>query len=455
MKALFKSAAKIQQSAINAGLSELILQENAAFGVANLVREKLARASKIVFLCGGGNNGADAIAAARMLACEYECELFFTSEKLCQNARIQLQIALSLGVKKAQNLSRAQCYVDGIVGSGLNRELDANLCELIGKINTTDALKIAIDFPSGLDDGGRVRGACFEADFCLSMGALKLGLFSDVAKDYVGVVRAVNLGFDADFCRAEAQDFLLEKSDLRLPFRLKKNVNKGDFGHAFIALGQMSGAGILSALAALNLGAGKVSVVGDARDLDPQIMQKTSFEGASAVGLGMGLGGAKLDFDAICGLPCVIDADMCYRADARKFTQNACCVFTPHPKEFAALCGVVGLGELSTQDVLRDKFDLAREFSLKFASTLVLKGANTLIAHSGAIYVCDLGSARLAVAGSGDVLAGAILAYLAQGFSAKDAAINGVLAHALSAAKYHGNDYSLTPRDIIGGFKRL
>lgn len=457
MKPLFKSTADFDKRAVNSGLGELILQENVACATTNLVKQKLSLGAKILFLCGGGNNGADAIATARALNGDYKCEIFLTSENLCENARIQLNIAKNFGVKIVRELSLdgVSCVIDGIFGSGLNRDLTPEFISLIEKINEFIALKIAIDFPSGLDIDGNVRGACFRADFCLCAGALKTGLFSDFAKDFTGEIICVNLGVAASEFTYFQEDFLLEKSDLVLPFRYMQNVNKGDFGHAFVALGEMSGAGSLCALAALKIGAGKVSIVGNAPNLDSQIMRKANFKGASAVALGMGLGDVKINFEQIAHLPCVVDADMCYHAEVTEFARSPKVVLTPHPKEFVALCKTLGFKNVNLDEVLRNKFDLAREFSREFHCVLVLKGANSLIASGGVLYICDLGRAKLAVGGSGDVLSGIILGYLAQGFSALEAAKNGVLAHALSGEKYGGNDYSLTPADLIEGLKCL
>ncbi|WP_405763305.1 NAD(P)H-hydrate dehydratase [Campylobacter fetus] len=86
---------------------------------------------------------------------------------------------------------------------------------------------------------------------------------------------------------------------------------------------------------------------------------------------------------------------------------------------------------------------------------MVLKGANAIIAKNGVLYVSNLGTPSLAVAGSGDALCGILLGFLAQGFSPLDSAISGVLAHQKTAQNYKANDYSFTPNDIIEGLKWL
>jgi NAD(P)H-hydrate repair Nnr-like enzyme with NAD(P)H-hydrate dehydratase domain len=143
------------------------------------------------------------------------------------------------------------------------------------------------------------------------------------------------------------------------------------------------------------------------------------------------------------------------RGEVLNFASRADVVLTPHPKEFASLLNVAGLGKFEISEIVRRKFELARLFSQNFPATLVLKGANTIIARAGTLYVCPLGSNKLAVGGSGDVLAGIILAYLAQGFAPLSSAINGVIAHAKTAANYGGAAFSFTPKDMIGGLKWL
>ena len=135
--------------------------------------------------------------------------------------------------------------------------------------------------------------------------------------------------------------------------------------------------------------------------------------------------------------------------------KNENLVLTPHPKEFASLLNLAGLGDFSIKDVQANRFDLARKWSKKFNSVLVLKGANTIISYKGKIFISNFGSSVLSKAGSGDALAGIIGGLLAQNYSPLEAAISGVLAHSLSALNFKKNSYALTPNDIIEGIKCL
>lgn len=461
MKNLYFDSDKFDKNAISSYfMSELILQENAANGVANLIKNKLELGSKILIICGGGNNASDAIAVARMLEGDYECKLFFTTSNLNENCKTQLKIAKQIGIKICENLSLdgVKCVVDGIFGSGLNKNLNNEISQILNLINDFKALKIAIDFPSGLEKNGRILGACFKADFTITMGVRKLGLYSDAAKDFVGEIICSNLGIcESKFAR-ENGDFLLELDDLTLPKREILNTNKGDFGHAFVACGELSGAAKICAKAALKMGSGRVSLVNLNKqniNLDEEIMQKDSFKGADAIAVGMGLGKAKFDINEILDIPCVVDADMFYKKEILSLLHKDDAILTPHPKEFASLLNIAEFGNFSIEDVQRSRFELAREFSKRFSSVLILKGANVIIAKNGVLYVSNLGTPSLAVAGSGDALCGILLGFLAQGFSPLDASLNGVLAHQKTALSYKANSYSFTPNDIIKGLQWL
>ncbi|KAB0613790.1 NAD(P)H-hydrate dehydratase [Campylobacter hyointestinalis] len=461
MKNLYFDSDKFDKNAISSYfMSELILQENAANGVANLIKNKLELGSKILIICGGGNNASDAIAVARMLEGDYECKLFFTTSNLNENCKTQLKIAKQIGVKICENLSLdgVKCVVDGIFGSGLNKNLNNEISQILNLINDFKALKIAIDFPSGLEKNGRILGVCFKADFTVAMGVRKLGLYSDAAKDFVGEIVCSNLGIcESKFAR-ENGDFLLELDDLTLPKREILNTNKGDFGHAFVACGELSGAAKICAKAALKMGSGRVSLVNLNKqniNLDEEIMQKDSFKGADAIAVGMGLGKAKFDINEILDIPCVVDADMFYKKEILSLLHKDDAILTPHPKEFASLLNIAEFGNFSIEDVQRSRFELAREFSKRFSPVLILKGANVIIAKNGVLYVSNLGTPSLAVAGSGDALCGILLGFLAQGFSPLDASLNGVLAHQKTALSYKANSYSFTPNDIIKGLQWL
>ena len=440
------------------GISQEILLENAGGNLERLVRKKLKKGSKILALCGTGNNGADTLCALRKLSGDYECYAMLIGEKQNKLNQKQANTAKIANVKFVSKLGLADCYIDGIFGTGLNKELDAEICKIIKTINKTDALKIAVDIPTGIYKDGKVGKIAFKADYTMTMGALKAGLFGDGAKDFVGKIKVANLGISGTNFQSQSNMFLLTKNDLNLPFRNKQNTNKGEFGHTFVIAGSMQGAAQIAGLAANAIGSGLVSVVSEEPlvNLNPLLMQKKSLQGAKVVLCGCGLGDKKVNLDEFKDKVCVIDADLCYKKEVIELvSKNENIVLTPHPKEFASLLKLANIADVSVSELQDNRFKYAKAWSEKFKGVLVLKGANTIIAHNSQIYISNLGGANLAKGGSGDVLAGIIAGLLAQGYSSLAAATNGVLAHALSAKKFKQNDYSLNSFDLIKGLKWL
>ena len=444
-------------------LSEELLMENAAAAIANFIRKKFKKDERVLGICGGGNNGADVLCALRMLEGEFECEFILASKNLKPLAAKQLERAKFAGVRESKDiensLNNAKCLIDGLFGSGLNRNLDDKHIELISKINASPAYIIACDVPSGLNSEGKVLGACVKADATITMGARKLALYSDAAKDYVGKIKLATLGISAQNYECESEYHLLKKRDLMLPNRKNQCVNKGDFGHAFIISGERIGASMLCAKAAFAFGAGLVSVISsESLNLPMQIMQASKISdkmNAGAIGMGLGENGIEeLDAQILKSKKLVLDADIFYSAKVLDLL-NENCVLTPHPKEFCSLLRLCNIADIDVKTLQENRFAYTKSWSEKFKAVLVLKGANTIIAKDGQIYIMPYGKNTLAKGGSGDVLSGLVLALLAQGYEPLDAAISATLAHALSLKNFKKNSYALSPTDIIKGVKCL
>ena len=444
-------------------LSEEILMENAAAAVAIFIRKKFKKGERLLGVCGGGNNGADVLCTLRMLEGEFECEFILASQNLKPLAIKQLERAKSAGVRECKDvengLNGAKCVIDGLFGSGLNRNLDENHIELISKINKSSIYTIACDVPSGLSNDGKVLGACVKADTTITMGARKLGLYSDAAKDFVGKIKVASLGISAQNYECESGYYLLEKFDLVLPNRKNQCVNKGDFGHAFIISGEHVGASKLCAKAAFAFGAGLVSVIGEqGLNLPTHIMQASKISekmNAGALGMGLGKKGVEeLDVKILKNKKLILDADIFYSQKVLDLLDENC-VLTPHPKEFCSLLKICKIADIDVQTLQENRHAYAKAWSEKFSAVLVLKGANTIIAKDGQIYVMPYGKNTLAKGGSGDVLSGLVLALLAQGYEPLNAAISATLAHALSLRNFDKNSYALEPTDIIKGVKCL
>ncbi|GHS27427.1 bifunctional NAD(P)H-hydrate repair enzyme Nnr [Helicobacter pylori] len=444
-------------------LSEDILMENAAMALERAVLQNASLGAKVIILCGSGDNGGDGYALARRLVGRFKTLVFEMKPAKSPMCQLQKERAKKVGAvikaweKKNEDLE-CDALIDCVVGSNFKGELEPFLN--FESLSQKARFKIACDIPSGIDSKGRVDKGAFKAHMTISMGAIKSCLLSDRAKDYVGELKVGHLGVFNQIYEIPTDTFLLEKSDLKLPLRDKRNAHKGDYGHAHILLGKHSGAGLLSALSALNFGSGVVSV----QALECEITSSNkplelvfceNFPSPlSAFALGMGLEGFPKDFNKWLELaPCVLDAGVFYHKEVLQALEKEV-VLTPHPKEFLSLLKLVGIN-ISMLELLDNKLEIARDFSQKYPKVvLLLKGANTLIAHQGQVFINILGSVALAKAGSGDVLAGLILSLLSQHYTPLDAAINASLAHALASLEFK-NNYALTPLDLIEKIKRL
>ncbi|ANH46048.1 bifunctional ADP-dependent NAD(P)H-hydrate dehydratase/NAD(P)H-hydrate epimerase [Helicobacter pylori] len=444
-------------------LSEDVLMENAAMALERAVLQNASLGAKVIILCGSGDNGGDGYALARRLMGRFKTLVF--EMKLAKSPMCQLQKerAKKVGVvikTWEDNHKDLECdvLIDCVVGSAFKGELDPFLD--FESLSQKARFKIACDIPSGIDSKGRVDKRAFKADTTISMGAIKSCLLSDRAKDYVGELKVGHLGVFNPIYEIPTDTFLLEKSDLKLPLRDRKNAHKGDYGHAHVLLGKHSGAGLLSALSALSFGSGVVSVQAleceiTSNNKPLELVFCENFpKKLSAFALGMGLENIPKDFKKWLELaPCVLDAGVfCHKEVLQALEKEA--ILTPHPKEFLSLLKSVGIN-ISMLELLDNKLEIARDFSQKYPKVvLLLKGANTLIAHQGRVFINNLGSVALAKAGSGDVLAGLIVSLLSQKYTPLDAAINASLAHALAGLEFK-NNYALTPLDLIEKIKRL
>ncbi len=444
-------------------LSEDILMENAAMALERAVLQNASLGAKVIILCGSGDNGGDGYALARRLVGRFKTLVF--EMKLAKSPMCQLQkerakkvgVVIKTWEEKNEDLE-CDVLIDCVVGSAFKGELEPFLN--FESLSQKARFKIACDIPSGIDSKGRVDKRAFKADLTISMGAIKSCLLSDRAKDYIGELKVGHLGVFNPIYEIPTDTFLLEKSDLKLPLRDKKNAHKGDYGHAHVLLGKHSGAGLLSALSALSFGSGVVSVQAleceiTSNNKPLELVFCENFpKKLSAFALGMGLENIPKDFNKWLELaPCVLDAGVFYHKEVLQALEKEV-ILTPHPKEFLSLLKLVGIN-ISMLELLDNKLEIARDFSQKYPKVvLLLKGANTLIAHQGRTFINILGSVALAKAGSGDVLAGLILSLLSQNYTPLDAAINASLAHALAGLEFK-NNYALTPLDLIEKIKRL
>ncbi len=229
--------------------------------------------------------------------------------------------------------------------------------------------------------------------------------------------------------------------------------NKSDYGSLLAVVGSTNyrGAAVLSAMGALRTGVGILRVasveevmsavcssvpeatfipLSDISDLDINNIPKTT---AVLCGCGLGRGDAvSRTVRSIvegCGVPLVLDADGLNNIDAQILCRSKTdVIITPHVGEFSRLSG------LSAEEIKADREGHAKEFADKYGVTVVLKDNYTVIASpANETAVSRYGNAGLARGGSGDVLAGMIASFAAQGMEAYDAAVCGVTLHGAAA----------------------
>ena len=458
MKAAFKEVYSFDKKCYEEyKLTEDILMEHAAYSMALEIYKRVPKSSIINIFAGPGNNGADGVTLARILLGDYHVNLYMPLKAKSQMCKLQLERYEAIGGVVESEYKNCDCLVDAIFGSGLKRDLSDEIVSIINKMNHINAFKLSCDIPTGIDDNGNLRPIAFKADITVTMGAEKISLYSDSAKDCVGEIIKADLGVSFTKYIHKCCYFILESDDLITPVRGKQNTHKRSYGHLGVLVGDKPGAGILAATAAFNYGCGLVSVVSREKiEVPYEIMQTGKIENFSALAFGMGMNNHfddSLTEILKLNIPMVIDADMFYKEEIVKFLDKKV-VLTPHPKEFASLLKILGLGEYSVKDVQNRRFELAEKFSEKYPNVvLILKGANKIIAFNKKLFIDPNGSVALAKGGSGDILSGLIGALLAQGWHPLKAAIHASLAH--SIAGHYEPNFALTPTKLVKNLEKL
>ena len=432
--------------------------------IADRARELAAdTGAPIVVVAGPGNNGGDAwVAAAHLRETFHRVALLDVAgtEPRAPEARAAKAAFVASGgeLTRTWPQGRAALVVDGLLGIGLARDVDAEYAEVIGRINAAGCPVLAIDVPSGLDTGtGHARGAAVRATHTLTFIALKPGLLTGEGPAFCGRLEVDDLG-TADAVRAAAQGADLVPADVRgwlVP--RAADVHKGTFGTLAIVGGNrgMVGATLLAARAALHCGAGKVYtglLASDAPTVDPvqpELMLRPVDDALSAHVLVVGPGaGAPASitsasmFERIVlpavinsAKPLVIDADALNALAVHESLRTALAagrraatVLTPHPGEAARLLGS------DTRAIQADRVAAAREIARRYKADVVLKGAGSVCAApDGSFAINTTGNPGLASGGTGDVLAGMVGALLCQGLDGTRALRYAVCLHGAAA----------------------
>ena len=443
---------RIEQDAA-ARLPPHTLMQRAGLAVARLALAIAPHARTVWVACGPGNNGGDGFEAAMHLK-QWGKNPVVTwlgdEARVPADARASLQRARGAGVVFASEPPQQwDLALDALLGIGAVRALDGDLKDWAQRLSASEAPVLSIDIPSGLaSDTG--SGDAVRASHTLSLLALKPGLFTADGRDAAGEIWFDGLGVDAPAAEACAR-LGRQPQDAPRPHAS----HKGSYGDVAVIGGApgMSGAALLAATAALHHGAGRVFVGlldGGSLAVDPLqpdvMLRAWDSLDLRAMSVACGCGGGEavravlpkvlstasslvLDADALNAI--AADTQLQSLLRARGERSGHATVITPHPLEAARLLSQ------DTATVQRDRLAAALELAAHFGCTAVLKGSGTVIASPGQLPAINpTGNARLATAGTGDVLAGMVAARLAGGHEPFNAACAAVFAHGRAADRW-------------------
>jgi NAD(P)H-hydrate epimerase len=516
----------IEKEAHTSGFTYDHMMQNAGQALADILLDNFIEEEEpqIVGLVGPGNNGGDTlIALTALLSQGWKARAYLVKRKkdnlvkAFTTAGGEILSGENAFQKLAETIESADVLLDGILGTGIKLPLKKDLAELLTEINDIlDGLEdapfiVAVDCPSGVDcDSGETAEETIPADLTVTMQAVKQGLITLPAFEYIGDLQVVDIGLPDDL--ASYDDVKTEVADEDyvaglLPDRLPDS-HKGTFGTALLAAGSAhyTGAALLAGEAAYRSGTGLVTLAVPASihgALAGQLPEATwvplphhigviagsaaevlakNFGKASALLLGPGFGmeettrefienllerkysnkktaprigfvhtetGEKTESDAALP-PMVVDADgLKLLAQIKDWHKKlpAFSILTPHPGEMAVLTG------LTKEEIQQDRQAIAAKYAKTWGHIVVLKGAFTVVASPYEnVTVIPIATPALARAGTGDVLAGLIVGLRAQGLDAYDSAVAGAWIHAqagLYAAEDLGTTASVMAGDVL------
>ena len=473
----------IEQASEKAGVSTDVLMENAGLAVAQGARGLVGAAGvRFMVLVGPGNNGADGLVAARHLrrwGAEVVCFVVAGRPKIDPKMDLALEYGVrvidAIGTEPFERmLSRSALVIDALLGTGRARSLEGHVQEAMFCLANVRLAQdppklVALDLPTGLNpDTGKVDFSAVSCDFTFALGYPKVGLLNFPGAEHAGELRVLDIGVPPGLKEeSEVQLELLDRSWVagHLPKR-PLGSHKGTFGHVLVVAGSRNyvGAAYLASQASVRAGAGLTTLatpecvypIAAAKSTEPIHLPlpdddegRVSAQAAQGLhdrsrrftnivaGCGLGVSDGTVKFveellfnqesSGLSALPVLVDADglnNLARIEDWPERRRGPMTLTPHPGEMATLTG------LSTPEVQADRVAVAREYASRWNVTLVLKGANTVIAEpDGTVRVASFANPGMASGGTGDVLSGIIGGLMAQGLAPAVAASCGVYLH--------------------------
>lgn len=483
-------------------ISSVNLMERAATACCKWLIGKNFGTFHFRIFCGKGNNGGDGLAIARMLIA-HTCVVSVyitengnkgTADFLTNLERLQ---GLTTDIHYIQSedffpvMQETDIVIDALFGTGLHKPPEGLNKALIEHINQSNCTVVSIDMPSGLyADKSSNGNSVIDATITLSFQLYKTAFLLPENEDHCGDVHLLHIGLHTEFEENEEPVFeCLDEIMMKGIYKpRKKFAHKGHYGHAALLCGSagMMGAAVLSSMACLRSGAGKLtaiipncgygilqSTVPEAMCLvfgDEYLLPVAKTDKFTALGVGPGIGIYPSHKKLLAQIfnqtqkPLVIDADaLNIIAENKELVSHIPprSIMTPHPKEFERLFGKADPSCLPDRQGF-ERLELAKQKSVEHQLYIVLKGHNSFISTpDGKGYFNTTGNAGMATAGSGDVLTGMLTGLLAQGYSPLDSCLLGVYLHGLAgdiaAAEY--SQEAMLAGDIIDclgeAFKRL
>lgn len=446
-------------------IASIDLMERASRAFVDWFGQRIDGTKRIGIVCGTGNNGGDGLAIARMLYdWGYQVAVWIIKGGVLESpdfktneARLPDRVQKCVVDDVKQEVSFAECdvLIDAIFGSGLSRPPAGVYAHVIELINQEQALKIAVDIPSGLLCDTHAEPPIVKANYTLSFQLPKLAFLLPECFVFTGEWVVLDIGLNKSFIRSLATEhhYTTLKNVRKLLRPRSKFDHKGTFGHALIIAGSYGkmGAATLTSRAVLRAGAGLLTA--HVPKCGYPIMQTTVpeamvevdadeniFTGCgdlkryNAIGIGPGLGQDEQTAMALgrtleqFGKPAVVDADALNMLSAERSMLKLLApgsILTPHPKEFERLVGKW------KNDF--ERLEMQKQLAVSLRIIVVLKGAHTSVAdETGTVYFNSTGNPGMATGGSGDVLTGIITGLLAQNYSPVEAAVLGVFLHGLA-----------------------
>ncbi len=481
---------KIEDEAVKRqGIALKELMASAGQAVAALAAKLIPAQGQIAIFCGHGNNGGDGFIAARHLALNgYQVTVVLASDAddlkgIAAEAYDSLTKSSARIVKFNSGLClRPGLVIDALLGFGLKGEVRKPIREIIAYINSLKAETIAIDVPSGVNsDTGEVANIAIKAAHTVTFTCPKIGLALYPGAEYVGRIHPVDIGIAPEIVEEFATTNLATEEMIKslLP-RRERETNKHRCGRLLIVAGSagMTGAAAMTAMAALRMGAGIVTLAVPAGLNDilevkltevmtvplPETKERSIAAAAvdkvlkllrnfDALAIGPGLSRNRETAQFVRELmtqttvPAVIDADALNNLAGTDIVsgRQAPTVLTPHSGELGRLM------DMASADIEVDRIGIAEKAGAEFNATIVLKGSRTIISGHKATMINPSGNPGLATAGTGDVLTGIISSLLAQGLADYPAAVAGSYLHGLAgdiAAAAKG-ELALIATDLI------